>query len=90
MLYIQMFVQKWQHVMHNVLQVANQSKMACVDEMNLCMWQVFLEGLRTGRDEARDQILISSGRLQHIIVTLLFGKASYNWSFSPHTASSGT
>jgi hypothetical protein len=62
-LHIQMFVQKWQHVMHNVLQVANQSKMAGVNEVNLGMWQVSLEGLRTRRDEARDQILISNGRL---------------------------
>lgn len=49
--------------MHNVLQVANKSKMASVDEMNLSMWQVSLEGLSTSGDEARDQIIISSGRL---------------------------
>lgn len=63
MLYIQMFVQKWQHVMHNILQVANKSKMASVNEMNLSMWQVFLEGLRTSRDEAREQKIISRVQL---------------------------
>lgn len=60
---MQMLVQKGQHVMHNVLQVANKSKMASVDEVNLSMRQVFLESLRTSRDEARDKIIISSGQL---------------------------
>ncbi|PON26414.1 hypothetical protein TGAM01_v204890, partial [Trichoderma gamsii] len=34
-----------------------------VNEMNLSMWQVFLEGLRTSRDEAREQKNISSVQL---------------------------
>lgn len=59
---MQVLVQKGQHVMHDVFQVANKSKMASVDEVNLSMWQVLLESLRTRRDEARDQIIISNGQ----------------------------
>lgn len=39
--------------------------MASIDEMNLSMGQVSLEGFRTSRDKAKSWLIISSGRLYH-------------------------